>query len=413
MLSAYLVVNKPSTAAEYLEKHNILHIEHYSTSLSTRDINDSIIDVDKLLYIYYGDVPDDTMFKADLSTLRNRLESAYFTCRSFLFILVKARPDLPDYIHAALDRFHFDDDKLEIIVHDKELMLPELSNYISGVTIGDTTKNSFIDVYITEAGKEDKERYPNVATENLDMITPLLVDEAAMYKSRTISLAPSFDITVTQTEKEKDFSIDTVPYSRKTIQFMETSIVVSGDTYSSYEFAALLMAEHFIDMGERVFLVDLTDVGLLPILGDNLNIISLPQLWHRYVPEKLLTYIHIKPDEYASVIANESNLDSTKYKIIVVPNNYFEQIYKIESYSLATLKSMYVLHKLRVSFDACTKFKDKLTALVVDNSVFDEDFNISSYKDAYTNVSCVLLPQDTEYKHSFYYDCFDSSGGGE
>ena len=131
MLSAYLVVNKPSTAAEYLEKHNILHIEHYSTSLSTRDINDSIIDVDKLLYIYYGDVPDDTMFKADLSTLRNRLESAYFTCRSFLFILVKARPDLPDYIHAALDRFHFDDDKLEIIVHDKELMLPELSNYIS------------------------------------------------------------------------------------------------------------------------------------------------------------------------------------------------------------------------------------------------------------------------------------------
>ena len=407
MLSAYLVVNKPSTAAEYLEKHNIMHIEHYATSLSSKDMSDSIIDVDKLLYIYYGDVPDDTTFKADLSVLRNRLESAYFTCRSFLFILVKARPDLPDYIHAALDRFHYDEDKLEIIIHNKELMLPELSNYISGVTIGDTTKNSFIDVYITEAGKEDKERYYNIATENLDMITPSLVDEAAMYKSRIVSLAPNFDINVSQVEKEKDFSIDSMPYSRKAVQFMETTILVSGDTYTSYEFASLLFARHFTDIGERVFIVDLTDVGILSILGEDLNIVTLPQLWHRYVPEKLLTYIHIKPNEYASILSNESNIDSTKYKIVVLPSAYFEQIHKVEIYSLATLYSVYVLHKTHISFDMCTKFKDKLTALVVDSSVFDENFNIGAYKEVYKNVSCVLLPQDTEYKHNFYYDCFD------
>lgn len=406
MINAYLVVNKPSVAAEYLEKHNILHIVRYTSSLAAQDMNDAIIDVDKLLYIYYGEVPDDTAFKADLSILRSRLESAYFTCRSFMFILVKARPGLSDYIHAALDRFEYPEDKLEIIEHDRELMLPELSTYISGVTLGDTTNNSYIDVYVSEAGKEDKERYTNRMDETIATITPTLVDEAAMYKSRIVSLSQTYDSVVSQTEAERDLMSNTPPFSRKTMAFMDT-ILVAGEPFSNYTKVAVTFAEHYADIGERVLVVNLTGNSFLDLFFSPVNTPNLPDMWYRYTPEKLVTYLSAKVGDYAMILTNENNIEAVNVKIVVVPPEAFELIHRIETYSLSKLHTVYVLHKQRASFEQCINLKESIDTIIVDPTLFNDTFNIGDYRKHFVNTACVMLPQSLDQKHSFYSDCFD------
>lgn len=412
MINAFLIVNKPSIAPDYLEKHNILHIAHYTNSLSAIDLNTTIIDVDKLLYIYYGDVKDDSAFKADLSILRNRLESAYFTCRSFMFILVKARPGLTDYINAALSNIVVTNEDLEIIYHDKELMLPELSNYISGVSIGDTTKNTYIDVYVTEVGKEDKERYNNIIDENVSAIVPSLVDEVSLYKNKVVSLSSSFNNTIIEQEKSKDFVFDAAPHLKKIVRFMDT-IIVSGEEYTDLAYIGKVLCTHFESLGERVLLVNLLNKDISYMLNTLFNTINLQQIWHKYLPEHLISYINLKFVEYPLLLSNEYNINSVTTKIVITPKEVFEKIHKIESYSLTNLKTAFILHKRKESFDNAKQIKEMLNTLIVDNKVFNDDFNMSNYKQVFENISCVMLPTNTEQESNFFYDCFNEIGIGD
>lgn len=412
MINAFLIVNKPSIAPDYLEKHNILHIAHYTNSLSAIDLNTTIIDVDKLLYIYYGDVKDDSAFKADLSILRNRLESAYFTCRSFMFILVKARPGLTDYINAALSNIVVTNEDLEIIYHDKELMLPELSNYISGVSIGDTTKNTYIDIYVTEVGKEDKERYNNIIDENVSAIVPSLVDEVSLYKNKVVSLSSSFNNTIIEQEKSKDFVFDAAPHLKKIVRFMDT-IIVSGEEYTDLAYIGKVLCTHFESLGERVLLVNLLNNDISYMLNTLFNTINLQQIWHKYLPEHLISYINLKFVEYPLLLSNEYNINSVTTKIVITPKELFEKIHKIESYSLTNLKTAFILHKRKESFDNTKEIKEMLNTLIVDNKVFNDDFNMGNYKQVFENISCVMVPTNTEQESNFFYDCFNEIGIGD
>lgn len=406
MINAYLIVNKPNTAAEYLEKNNILHIVKYSSSLAAQT-DDAIVDVDKLLYLYYGDIKDDTAFKADLSILKNKLTSAYFTCRSFLFILVEARDDLPDYIHAALDRFGYSEDQLEIIQHNKKLMLPELSNYISGVTVGDVTQNTYINVYVTEKGREDKERYHNQVNDEIKRIVPSLVDENEMYRSRIASLSASYDTVVAQEEQEKPNMVLDEMKSRKTVHFLDT-ILITGDEYTHYRNAAVYLAEYFKSIGERTLVVNLCNSSISYLFEEDTNEIVSSQLWHRYLPENMITYINIKQEMYANILSNEQNIESVTTKIVVVPKNMFDVIHRIETHTMSNLYTVYVLHKKEDSFDETLKYNNIIDALVVDDLIFNEEFDIIRYKDKFSNSSCVLLPLDDEQRKTFYFDCFSS-----
>ncbi len=415
MLNIYLVVNKSnSIASQFLEEQKIAKIVHSASSLSSdTTIDQNIYDVDKFIYIYYGDVKDNNVaFKQDLSKFKMMLKSAFFSTNSILFILVQADPDIKEYVQTVLKESDLPKENIEIVEHNETLMIPELVKYISGVSLGDTTKNTYLNVYISEAGKNEKERYENKASDKIKNITPQLVDDSEMYRRRVRNVAISNDRIVSQKETINLSKEEFPMHKRKTLDFKET-IVVSGEQYTNFLDIAKAYATYFEYVGTRCLVINMTNESF-EIRKKGINRLSLFDLEHQYIPEHPISYINLNLANFSHLIANEDNLISISVKILVVKEELYSIVCNILRCSLGNFKIVKLIHKQSLSFEKLKSVPVTPDVIVVTNKLIDEDFDISSYRDDFHGTICVLEP-DTfttiDDQRDFYYDCFGNTGG--
>lgn len=415
MLNIYLVVNKSnSIASQFLEEQKIAKIVHSASSLSAdTSIDQNIYAVDKFIYIYYGDVKDNHIaFKQDLSKFKMMLRSAFFDTKSILFILVQTDPNVKEYVQTVLKEADLPPEYIEIVEHKDTLMIPELVKYISGVSLGDTTKNTYLNVYLTEAGKEEKERYDNKAADNIRNITPKLVDDNEMYRRRVRNIAISNDRIVSQNEtinlSKEEFPV----HKRKTLDFKET-IIVSGEMYSDYVEVAKSFATYLEYVGTRCLFINMTGTSL-EIRKKGINRLTLFDIEHQYTPEHPISYIELNLSNFAHFISNEDNLSSIPVKILVIDNFLYSIICRILKCSLGKFKIVKLVHKQKESFEALKKAPVKPNVIVVSTKLIDVDFDITSYRKYFKDTVCVMEPETfstIDDQKDFYYDCFGSDRG--
>lgn len=405
-----MVVNKKTNVHHYLEEHKIVHVVHFANSLIDNEkVNQSIIDIDKFIYIYYGDTTDeDVAFKSDLNRFRKMLDSTFFSTRSILFILVKSRPNVKDFIESTLKDTTFPKEDVEIIEHTGELMLPDLTKYISGINLGDITKNTYINVYLTEKGKNEKVRFPNTASQ-IERITPQLADEMSMYLTRVKNLGIANDRIINQ-QDNLPTTVDEFPIlEKKTLKFTDT-IIITGIPYTNYDNAALYYSKYLLSVRKRCLLINMNEGDhILSQFNNNFSMISLHNLTSTYIPEHPISYISLTLNSLSFFIANEANIESIDIKIILVSISNFDVICRIFSCLPSILKKVVVLHKKKDDFEKLKLYKWNPTVILVQNALFNDNFDLLSYSSFFKNSSCVLLPNHLENIldiKEFYYNCF-------
>lgn len=414
MIKVYMIVNKKTNVHQYLEEHKIVKIVHFSNSLiGNEKVNQSIIDIDKFIYVYYGDTEDeDIAFKSDLNRFRTMLDSTFFSTRTILFILVKARSEVKDFVESALKNVKLSKEDIEIIEHKGELMLPDLTKYISGINIGDVTKNTYLNVYLTESGKKEKERFQNTVTQ-IERITPQLADEKSMYTIRAKNLGVANDRLITQSDNSpitvNEFSI----FKKKTIEFTD-NIIITGMPYSSYENAAVYYSKYLISLRKRCLIINIDDENnILPKFDKNISIVSLNKLNSLYIPEYPLAYMPLNLNSLSFFIANESNIGSIDIKIILVSIRYYDIICRIFGSLPSNSKKIIALHKKKDDFERIKEYKWKPNVILVQNSIFNDKFDLVSYSSVFKDSTCVILPSNLENlidMKDFYFDCFGKGG---
>ena len=134
MQRAYLVINKDTQIAGYLTQRSILDVVDERRSLTDLDLNNMpIVDVERLIIIFYDLADGGLSFRAEMNALRNLLSSAFFNADTMTAILVNIEdPMTEDIINSAIRDSKLSHGNLEVIHHDGTLMFSDVGNYQIG-----------------------------------------------------------------------------------------------------------------------------------------------------------------------------------------------------------------------------------------------------------------------------------------
>ena len=143
MQRAFLVINKETQIASYLQHRSILDVIEERRSLTTIDLNNMpIVDTNKLVIIFYSTDDEGLSFRSEMNALRNLLASAFFNTDTLTVILVNFEDPLAeDLVSSAVRDTNLTKDKMEIIHHSGTLMFSDVSRYIAGAAAGQNTRS--------------------------------------------------------------------------------------------------------------------------------------------------------------------------------------------------------------------------------------------------------------------------------
>ena len=409
MQRAFLVVNKETQIASYLEHRSIMKVTEEHRSLSEVDLEKiAIVDVEKFLYIYYQTDDGDLSFRSDMNALRNLLGSAFFHVSECLFILVNnSNPLLEDFIYSALRDSNIPRNKIEIIQHTGSLMLSDVGHYVSGSAAGQTTNSSYKDVFIREADKEEKQRYINTDS-GINAVLPVLTDMASIYSQRAnveaISAGISVNESVTKPEVVDDFSRISASVNKVTQTF-----IVSGERWTSPERAVSYLVNYLRAQGQRLFIINLDKtVNIESIVGENTNI-TLLGTRNSVTPEKPVSVITARFDQLGYIIQFLRNVRGVEHYIFnVLPGDYVRGCNLISQLA-ERLYTVFVAHYSENSIEYYINSGMKSTALFLSFECFNKDFQLKKYKSELEGTIVAEFPvEDVDYVEFYTF----STGGG-
>lgn len=410
MQRCFLVVNKETPIANYLQHRSIMEITEEHRSLTEINMEHlQIVDVDKFLYIYYPTDDGDLSFRSDMNAMRVLLSSAFFHVTEALFILVNSEnPLLEDLIYSALRESSLTRDKIEIVQHTGTLMLSEVGKYVSGSAVGQTTVSSYKEVYIREADKEEQERYDNGTGSDIASVLPVLTDMAALYSQRANVEAISAGRVVSEPSDRpqivSEFSRTSTKATRTTHAF-----IVSGERWTEGERAVSYLVNYYNIAGTRCLIINFnSDIYIGDYAGEctQLNVMDIKV---PVTPELAISALDARFTQVGYVIEFLQNVRGVDNYIINVAPGDFSKAVRLAQQMFEVVYTVYVAHYNLKSVRDYLAAGLKTTALFLSFEHFKKDFNLQAFKqDLKSTVVAAFPTEDVDYIEFFNF----ATGGG-
>lgn len=410
MQRCFLVINKETQVASYLQHRSIIEVTEEHRSLLELNLEKlDIVDVDKFLYIYYQTDDGDLSFRSDMNSLRNLMGSAFFHVSEAMFILVNSQnPLLEDLIHSALRDCPLTRDKIEVIYHTGSLMLQEVGTYLSGNASGQQTASSYRDVYIREADKEEKERFLNQGT-GIDAVLPVLTDMSAIYAQRAEVEALSSGRVVSEQFTRPALIND---FSRISIDLAKTlkSFVIAGERWTQAERGVEYLIEYFHTTGQRALVVNLdTKLNISTVLGTCAELTTM-DIKAPITPDLPTACMNIRFNQLGYVVEYLRNIKGVEqYIFYCAAEDYEATVNLIRQLSEKTY-AVYVAHYNEQSVQDFINAKLEATALFLLFGRLYENFNLKSYKKDLQGIVVATFP-DEEVDYTEFYEL--ATGGDQ
>lgn len=408
MQKCFLVINKETRLAEYLEHRSILAIEEEHRSLSELDLEHlDIIDVDKLLYIYYQTDDGDLSFRSDMNALRVLTSSAFFHVSEVMFIFVDNKnPLLEDFVYSALRESTLDRSKINIISHVGALMFADVGRYLSGNASGQQTSSSYRDVYIREADKEEKERFTNVS-DGIDSVLPTITDMSLLYQQRAEVEAISAGRVVSESIKRpqvvSDFTRVNLNKAKENLSF-----VVSGERWSNCELAVSYLINYFRSVGLRTLIVNIDASVKFDELLEDVSELSFMDIRVPITPNSSLALINLKFYQLGYVVDYIHNIQGVNNYIFFTNEDIYSNINDLVIQLTEYEYSVFVAHYNDESIRRFIDSGKKATALFLYFGKFYNEFDLKQYKDDLEGTIVAQFPVDDVD----FIEFFDYSTGG-
>lgn len=409
MQRCFLVVNKETQIASYLQRRSIMEVTEEHRSLSEVNLEQlQIVDVDKFLYIYYQTDDADLSFRSDMNALRSLLSSAFFHVSEALFILVNNQnPLLEDLIHSALRDSPLTRNKIEIVQHTGSLMLSDVGKYVSGSAVGQTTTSSYRDVFIREADKEEKERFENKGSD-ISSVLPVLTDMASLYAQRAGVEAISAGMQVNEPAERPQLVSEFTRLSAATTKTIHT-FVVSGERWTYPERSVGYLVEYLRTQGQRCLVINLNNsVFIGDVIGEcaTLNLLDIKA---SVTPEYPIAVLDARFAQLGYIIEFFRNVKGVdQYIFNVLPEDYTAGCRLIAQLA-ERLNTIYVAHYNVESVQAYLDAGLKSTALFLSFEHFKKDFDLQAFKEDLQGTVVAAFPtEDVDYVEFFTF----ATGGG-
>lgn len=409
MQRCFLVTNKETPIASYLQHRSIMEVTEEHRSLMEVNMEQlQIVDVDKLLYIYYPTDDGDLSFRSDMNALRVLLSSAFFHVTEALFILVNSgNPLLEDLIYSALRDSSLPRDKIEIVQHSGSLMLSEVGKYVSGSAVGQTTTSSYKDVYIREADKEEQERYGNTASD-ISSVLPVLTDMASLYAQRAgveaISAGRVVSETAERPQEVSDFSRVNVSTAKST-----TAFVVSGEQWTESERAIGYFVNYYNIAGTRCLIVNFNKELFIGNYAGQCTQLDLMDIKSPITPELSVSVLDVRFNQIGYVIEFLRNIRGVEHYIFNVRDEDFVTACRLFQQLHETVYTLYISHYTVESVQRYLARGYKTTALFMSFEHFKKDFDLQAFKqDLHGTVVAVFPTEDVDYIEFYNF----ATGGG-
>lgn len=409
MQRCFLVVNKETQIASYLQRRSIMEVTEEYRSLAEVNLEQlQIVDVDKFLYIYYQTDDADLSFRSDMNALRTLLNSAFFHVSEALFILVNNQnPLLEDLIHSALRDSPLPRSKVEILQHTGSLMLSDVGKYVSGSAVGQTTTSSYRDVFIREADKEERDRFENKGSD-ISAVLPVLTDMASLYSQRAGVEAVSAGRSVSESAERPQLVSEFTRLGVATTKTMHT-FIVSGEKWTRPERAAGYLVEYFRTQGQRCLVINLNNNVFIGNFVGECTTLSLLDIKSAVTPECAVAVLDARFDQLGFIIEFFRNVKGVEQYIFnVLPEDYTRGCRLIAQLA-EKLNTLYVGHYNVESVQSYVDAGLKSTALFLSFEHFKKEFDLQAFKEDLAGTVVAAFPtEDVDYVEFFTF----ATGGG-
>ena len=409
MQKCFLVTNKVTQIRDYLEHRSIVEVVEERRALAELDLAHlGIVDVDKLLYIYYASDDGDLAFRTDLNMLRQLLSSPFFNASEGIFILVDTEnPMIEDLIRSACRDTELTGPRLTTIHHKGALTLSDVSVYVAGTALGTQTSSSYRAVYVREEDSEEHARFADVA-DGLESILPVLTDQYAMYKKRAEVEAMSSSRNVSETflrpQVMRNFAVRPTPIIRQWRAF-----VISGTQYTKFENAAHYLSEYFTRVGNRCMIINMTTSASTRINIEGARMLNITELANRDSMVEKVAILNCKYTQLGFVAEMLDNLIGVNYYIFVCdPEDYSE----VSAFLAPLCEQLYCSYVLHFTEDAVQDYLATgaaATTVFLSRAVLFKPFEVTKYRSEFegTRVAEFFL---NDVDTTDFYEC--ATGGG-
>lgn len=396
MQRAFLVINKETQIASYLQHRSILDVIEERRSLTTIDLNNMpIVDTNKLVIIFYSTDDEGLSFRSEMNALRNLLASAFFNTDTLTVILVNFEDPLAeDLVSSAVRDTNLTKDKMEIIHHSGTLMFSDVSRYIAGAAAGQNTSSTFKSVYVREADKEEKDRYENQAGEDgLDTILPALTDMAALYKQRAHVEAISAGRVVTESAPRPETVND---FTRVHIASTKTYplFVVAGEQWTNSENAIKFLVEYSRVVGRRVLVINTdVDIDISKVIGECVEV-TVAGIKVSSTPNAPVAYMNVRFNQLGYVVQFLHNVLGIEEIYINTSAEDYLQMCKFARQMSDETSMVYVAHFNEKSVQRFIQQAIPATSLFLTFKLFHENFDLEAYRESLARVVVGKFPVD-------------------
>lgn len=382
MQRAYLVINKETQIASYLTQRSILDVQEERRSLTSLDMNNMpIVDVERLIIIFYKSDDEGLSFRAEMNALRNLLTSAFFNADTMTVILVNIEDPLTeDIVHSATRDSRLTSDKVEIIHHEGTLMFSDVGKYLAGSAIGQQTSSSFKAVYIREADKEEKDRFENVSgNDGIDTILPALTDMATLYKQRAHVEAISAGRVVTEDATRPEVVTE---FTRIDVGNTKTYpvFVVSGESFTRFERAVRYLVDYTRIIGRRILVVNTDNtINITEAIGECVEL-NLEGLKVQSTPLNPVAVLTVRFNQLSYVFQYLSNVLGIEEIILNAAEEDYEQMCRFAKQLSSEVYMVWIAHFHERSVEQFISRNLPATAIFLTFELFHDDFGLQGYK---------------------------------
>lgn len=385
MQKCFLVSNKITKVREYLEHRSIIEVVEEHRGLSELDLSHiGIIDVDKLIYIYYDSDDGDLAFRSDLNTLRQLLASPFFHVSEAIFILVACtNPMLEDLIHSACRDSNLIGAKLEVIHHSNVLTLSDVSKYITGTSFGVNTSSSYKAVYIKEEDSDERERYTNESS-GIDTVLPMLTDQYTMYRKRAEVEAISSSRVVSDGYTRPQIFNDFMKLKAPTIRRW-TAFLLSGEAYTKFEQGVTYLLDYFARVGLRTLVIDVTSKNSSLVIVPGAKLYAVSDLRVRSTFSEQAGLLKCRVNQLGYVIETLDNIEGVNRYILICDSEDYSMCKEIFTPLCDTLYSNYVIYFTEDAIKDYLSSGKRATTVFLSPILGRDNFDVMQYKDAFNN----------------------------
>lgn len=329
MINIMLVAGEKTTKlAAFLRQRGTFQIDFTFRSLS-EDLNkvrDSIINVDKLVYVL--DKPE-VNIRMEMQVLKELLNNdGFFVVQEILFIITESEEakSALRYFNAVMDSCNFE--QFKIINSSNKLAFADIFDYIVGVTNSDNYDNTFRDVYRVERYSDSSVAY--IGTEDSDLIVePFDYERVSLYEAaKNVSKKAESGVihhdvmpehNIVQFDAPNLGSLDMIVHKSST-----QTIIVTGERKTGISTWSIALATSAFSSGKSVLLFDFTDnndiENIMMLEQLSYKKLTMLQLLHNYNFDSNCLYIvnSSKSNEKAIIQEFICNLYSTELQLPAV-----------------------------------------------------------------------------------------------